>query len=107
MVVYVSDIPTNRSSIEFVTVLPVWTGFRDGSSNKIFKTTDYGDALSKSNNPASLSRVIRTSDISFASMFSETAFEFPEPPNEPSRAPSARKTRKRGSVIRGKGKPEK
>lgn len=76
---FVVDLPANKPSADFVTVLPIWTGYRDSSSRRIFKTVDYSDAIERIEDPFDLGRVIRTADIASACIWSEAAFDDPAP----------------------------
>ena len=76
---YVVYIDNNAPNIEFAKVAPVWTGHRDTGTNKIVKTTDYSAVLGNSN--SDVSRVIRISDIVWASLFEESAFDLFAPKN--------------------------
>lgn len=91
LVGYVVYIDNNTPTLEFARVAPIWTGHRDQQSNKIVKATDYSAVLSSySDSPdKELSRVIRISDIAWASLFEESAFDLfapaerPKPPQQP------------------------
>lgn len=74
----VVDLPANRPTAEFVTVLPLWTGYREASTRRLFKAVDYGDAIERAADALDLSRVIRTADIASAAIWSESAFSVPD-----------------------------
>lgn len=81
LVGYVIDLPTNNPSLDFVTISPLWTGYRD-STNQVFKSVDYSHAFeaasvspSGAEDPAVFARVIRSGDISSVSVFSKGAFD--------------------------------
>lgn len=84
---YVTDLLTTKPSIEFVTIAPVWTGYRD-SSSRVLKTVDYSATVAEakkssdgSNDPKDIrafSRVIRIADIASASVFNAGAFKIRE-----------------------------
>ncbi|WP_426281654.1 hypothetical protein [Lysobacter soli] len=71
------DLPANKPTAEFVTILPLWTGYRDSASRRLFKTVDYEEALKRVDDAMDLSRVIRIEDIASASIWSESAFQTP------------------------------
>lgn len=84
---YVTDLLTTKPSIEFVTIAPVWSGYRD-SSSRVLKTVDYSatvaEAKASSGEGSDLkdvkpfSRVIRIADIASASVFNPGAFKIRE-----------------------------
>ncbi|PZS82926.1 hypothetical protein A7X84_09985 [Stenotrophomonas maltophilia] len=84
---YVTDMLTTKPSVEFVTIAPVWTGYRD-SSSRVLKTVDYSatvaEAKASSGGSSDLedirafSRVIRIADIASASVFNAGAFKIRE-----------------------------
>ncbi|WP_369939913.1 hypothetical protein [Xanthomonas medicagonis] len=81
LVGYVIDLPTNNPSVDFVTVSPLWTGYRD-SANQVLKSVDYSRAFeaasekpNSAEDPAIFARVIRSGDISSVSVFSKGAFD--------------------------------
>lgn len=87
LVGYVVYIDNSSPSSEYTRVAPVWTGHRDPQSGKIVKATDYSSALvSDDLDNEALSRIVRISDISWASLFNESAFDFFATPI-PSRIP--------------------
>lgn len=77
---FVKDLVSNRPSAEAFAIVPVWTGFRDPSTNEIVRVTEYADALKRAEEPSNLSRVIRAVDISYATILDERAFEIPSRP---------------------------
>lgn len=79
----VVDLPANKPAAEFVTILPLWTGYRDSETNRLFKTVDYGKALNRVEDPMELSRVVRLADIGSAAIWSESAFEIPDKTKAP------------------------
>ena len=84
---YVTDLLTTKPSIEFVTIAPVWTGYRD-SSSRVLKTVDYSATVAEAKaSPGGVSnlkdiepfsRVIRIADIATASVFHPGAFKIRE-----------------------------
>jgi hypothetical protein len=76
----VVDLLAIRPAAEFVTILPIWTGYRDSDSNRLYKTVEYEDALNRVADPMDLSRVIRVGDIASATLWSESAFTIPAAP---------------------------
>ncbi|MBB5879681.1 hypothetical protein GGR74_000829 [Xanthomonas arboricola] len=87
LVGYVTDLPTTNPSVEFVTVAPVWTGYRD-SASRVFKTVDYSAAIAAAKTASvqssslrdirSFARVVRIADVSSASVFNKGAFKIRE-----------------------------
>lgn len=87
LVGYVADLLTTNPSVEFVTIAPLWSGYRD-SSSRVFKTVDYSATIeaaiaeegesSTLKDPKDFSRVIRIADISSAAVFNPGAFEIRE-----------------------------
>lgn len=94
LVGYVTDLSAKRTDTEFVTVLPLWTGYRDKESKRLYKRIDYGDALTRLDDPSVLSRVVRISDISSATIWNEDAFEVPTAPSNHTIDPVPLKTPK-------------
>lgn len=84
LVGYVADLLTTNPSAEFVTIAPLWSGYRD-SASRVFKTVDYSATIqaaldeegegSALKDPKDFSRVIRIADISSAAVFNPGAFE--------------------------------
>lgn len=76
---WVLDLPTDRPKVEFVTIAPLWTGYRD-DKNRVLKSVDYVAAIDRiatpgsKDDPRSFARVIRTADITAVSLFDDTAF---------------------------------
>jgi len=74
----VQDLPANRPAAEFINILPLWTGYRDSDTKRLYKTVDYEEALQRIESADELSRVLRIADIASATIWSETAFTVPE-----------------------------
>ena len=74
----VVELPALRPDPIFVTILPLWTGYRDSSTKRVIKTVDYKAALDNADDPLRFSRVIRTADIATATIWDESAFVIPE-----------------------------
>ncbi|WP_238601293.1 hypothetical protein [Xanthomonas arboricola] len=89
---YTFDLLTNNPNIDFVTISPLWTGYRDGE-NRVLKVVDYTKAFEDASekpgdspDPKSFARVIRSSEIISASVFSGGAFKIPDLPQQESQA---------------------
>lgn len=93
LVGYLTDLPANKPIAEFITIAPIWTGFRDSTTNKVYKTVDYGEAMRSAEDPMALSRVFRTADISSVSLFNATAFNFDRLPELRAEKTTARQLR--------------
>lgn len=80
LVGYVVDLPTTNPSLDFVTITPLWSGYRD-VSNRVLKSVDYSEAIARvsqkndtEDDPADFARVVRSADIASASIFNVGAF---------------------------------
>ena len=74
---FVIDLPVNRPTAEFVTIVPIWTGYRDSTTRRIVKTVEYDEAIERVEDPYDLGRVIRVADIATACIWNEQAFDDP------------------------------
>lgn len=77
LVGYVVYIDNKTPALEFATVVPVWTGIREDTSKKIAKLKDYQAILRSYNSDSEkkLSRVVRISEVAWASIFDKSAFD--------------------------------
>lgn len=101
LVGYLTDLLTNTPNIEFVTFAPIWSGYRDATTNKVYKAVDYSEALKHAERPGDMTRVIRTADIAWASLFNPSAFEFPSVPDAEPMKPKPPKmdTKKKAKAL--------
>ena len=74
---FVIELPVNKPTADFVTVVPIWTGYRDAVTRRIVKTVEYDDAIERVEDPYDLGRVIRVADIGTACIWNEEAFSDP------------------------------
>jgi len=78
IVAIVVELSALKPNPAFVTVLPLWTGYRESTTRRVYKTVNYEPVLQAADDPLDFSRVIRTADIATATIWDEAAFVIPE-----------------------------
>ena len=73
---FVSELPPVKSDgLQFVRILPLWSGYRDSETKVVSKTTSYERNIERSTDPTAFLKVIPVCEISSANLYDPDAFE--------------------------------
>jgi len=85
--------PVSQKDLEYVNLLPIWSGYRKSETHEVRKVTSYADALRKQGDWTKLQKVLRCSDIATVSIFEDDLFQIPS-----DREPGGETNTSRGGV---------
>jgi hypothetical protein len=99
---FVSELPpVTGDGLQYVRLLPLWSGFRASETKEVFKVTSYIEAVRRVQDDATLLKVLRCSEISSASLFEDDLFDIPDARQRARRAqlPRRRIVRPRTRIV--------
>jgi len=70
--------PVTSGGLQYVRLLPIWSGYRDSSNKQVLKTTSYKEAVEAADDPTTFLKVLPFAEIQSANLFETDAFEIVE-----------------------------
>jgi hypothetical protein len=75
---YIRELPpVTGDGLQYVRLLPLWSGYRDSVTKEVFKVTSYFDVVRRANDETTLLKVFPCSLISVAGIFEDNLFDIP------------------------------
>lgn len=100
---YVVDLPTHAPDAEYVTVAPLWTGYR-GEDNVVLISVDYSAVFTgDEEDPSKFARVVRIADIATVSPYSDGTFTIAHSPGVKAFKGQAQSKRAAGYDYKARG----
>jgi hypothetical protein len=76
---YVNELPPiEGNGLQYVRVVPIWSGYRTPDTKEVVRVTSYVDALKRVNDYSALIKIVRCEDISTAGLFEDDLFDIQE-----------------------------